>query len=175
MGDVKVDELTLEKAKDKVHATHLSQQRKLKKKAMAVPCVIYDPGSGYSPKRAEWCGLAFFRGLHAGNGAVQYALPDGTKIHGEGVIVWGRHESDLIERLLALTDQKQTAQAIVDKATSELHEMRQAQGPKMYAGQVKERGYGHAYDRPTIRNDAAMAQTVAEALVDNVLKPREDD
>lgn len=173
MGDVTITEPTLEKAREKVHTTHLAQERKRKKKAMAVPCVIFDPGGRFSTHKDATVSLAFFRGIHAGTGVIQYALPDGTKHNGEGIIVWPRGHKDA-ERVLALNERRHKLSTELDVIHAEMHELKQEQGPKMFSGTVKERGYSHSFDRPRIHNNAALAQEVAEALVANVLTPEEE-
>lgn len=76
VGQVEVSEKTLEKAKERVHRTHLSMRSREKKKRVAVPCYVYDSENGYH-------GLGWFRGIHAGHGAVQWQAADGTEGGGE--------------------------------------------------------------------------------------------
>lgn len=172
LGDVTVSESTLEKAKERVHTSHLAQERKRKKKAMAVPAFILDRstgGYGSGSDREEFCGEAFFRGVHAGHGALQYAHPDGTKAFSESVTVWPRGHRDA-EEVLTQHRRMVHANAVASKAQKALGKLVKKQQDRMFRGM--DLGYG---SKPKVGNDAKKADELADTIVANVLtKPDED-
>lgn len=166
VGDVSISEYTLDKAEEKVHATHMALERNRRKKTMAVQCFVYDAGQ----YRYEYIGPAFFRGVHAGNGDLLYARPDGTKGRQDKLVVFpvkGGGES--VERLRGLADEEVALRARLKEIRAAVDPILKEQQKKMYDGDTFYLGYGSV----RVHNDATRAQEVAERIVANVLRTEE--
>lgn len=161
VGEVDISGDRLREVEDKVHATHLALLRKKEKKVLAVPAFILNEDHG-----DRWHGDAFFRGVHAGNGALQFTRPDGSNGFSDRVVVWPRDHED-IEKVRALADEIASLKEALAKAEGELRPLVEEQKGRMFRGLAT--GWSK---RPTVRNDAAKANEIADAIVRNVLRER---
>lgn len=165
IGDVEISERTLEVAREKVHRTHLAQQVRKKKKTLAVPMFIYVKGDYNNP---AWADDAFFRGVHAGTGALQWSKPDGSKGFCDDVWLFPRG-CEIASRVKGYVERITIAQAKLDAVRDLLQPILKSQFAIMYGHRV---GYSQ---RPRLRNNAEQANTMADEIVANVLVDATED
>ena len=160
VGEVEVAAPTLEQAKDKVHRAHMAQQRKLRKKVLAVPAFIL-----VNTEAEHFAGDAFFRGIHAGNGQVQWSLPDGSKGFSEKAVVF-RRDTELRQEIVQLMDERAAARAIMKRTSARLSEIEKAQREIMLGQRP---GWGRIHQGAYVHNDAEKANEIADMIVANAL------
>ncbi len=163
IAGVKVYEDTLEAAKDKVHKVHVREQQKVKAR-IGKPCMIYLPGGGWRGDYNATLVQAFFRGVHAGNGTIQYRLPDGTTDSHDGAIIFPEG-NEATHRLVAAIAERLEHQKAIDRLTETINGIIEPQQEKMYAG-VRTSGYGR--QKPQVRNDPDLALEYTRSILMNI-------
>jgi len=167
VGEVDVATDTLEKAEEKVHAAYMRQQQK-KRARVGKNCFAVG-GTAYQRKRGEaLLGVCFFRGVHAGNGDLQFRKLDGSKVRVGDAAVFPLDHKDVgeIERLVKREADLEANLAAVRKGLDELVD---AQKDIMLAGMEDHGLRAPSYGRfPKIQNDADRALVLTELIVENV-------
>lgn len=157
----KVNAPTLEKAEEKVHRAFMRQQQK-KRAKIGKPCYIYNPERGIR-SGGMFVKRGFFRGVHAGNGDVQYRFPDGSKGTSEYAVIF-TVEDERVPTLVEALKERQRLEKLVDEQRAIINEITEAQQKVMYAD-VRTRSYS---SKPYISNDPDAAFQATRSIVMNV-------
>lgn len=167
VGDVEIRERTMEKVRERIHKTHMAQERRRKKKKIAAPCYVYlESGAD------RYIGPGFFRGVHAGNGDYLFSRPDGTTGRSEHAVFFPkRGGGETVDRLRELFDERARLQARIDEIDEETGPLVKAQTDAMEAAyKAQTRHYRGRY----IRNNQEAANDLAESVL-AVLKVKGGD
>ena len=168
--EVDVSEDSLDMAMEKVHRAHTNH---LKKQKMRVgkACLIYAPGHSWRGNTPTLLTDAFFRGIHAGHGTLQYRLPDGTKGADDNLVLFPPDDSrrEEIERLFTEATRLAAEAKVAKYAFQKILSDQQA---VMYDGIVEAQSYSFhrdgSYSKPRIRNEPEKALAVTEGIMKNV-------
>jgi hypothetical protein len=152
---------TLENAKEKVHRHHMAQQKKKKVKTGGPCFVVGSRKDGYS--RAPVCGDVFFRGVHAGHGALLFRWPDGSAFQSDAIAIFPADHPEK-EQIKALFDEVARLEKALNAASRKLKRIEVAQQEKMYDGM----DMGLFGKTPHVRNDAEKAFDATTAIMRNV-------
>lgn len=161
--------------RDKVHKAHMAMMRRRQKKTTAVPAVLHVNDEG--PQLVH----GFFQGVHAGNGDFMYRLPTGDVGRSAQFNCHVFHPDDpALPRLAEIVARQRELRAELDALHVEAFKLLGAQMQKMLKGVGKEHVEGYRMTARKvlrlghIRNDAELALKFTEAIVANVLKPKEE-
>lgn len=168
--EVEVSEDSLDVAMEKVHRAHTNH---LKKQKMRVgkACLIYAPGRTWSGGKPTVLTDAFFRGIHAGHGTLQYRLPDGTK-GSDNTLVLFKPEDSRREEIEGLFGERERIRAELKVVEGAFDSIMEEQRAVMYEGipEARENRWSGAatFSKPNIRNDPEKALAVTEGIMKNV-------
>lgn len=156
---VDISEDNLEKAEERVHRAYMRGQQK-KRARIGKPAFLF---ADEHYRRDGVLAQGFFRGVHAGNGALQWRLPDGSKGSSDYLVLF-RPDDERIPTLVDAVMQKRDHEAEVSRLGKIISEITEAQKEVMFAD-VRKTSYSN---RPHIRNDAEAAFKATRSIMRNV-------